>query len=202
MRRLAAAAGVPFILFDSQQPDTDRWQPLWGTPDGVAARCVEPIKQSEPYYYDVLRRHLDIVCKVLHAADRWPSIPFLVDACLPVRYAQVVAIAERLDDDHKRLARRAKEHARYVASAKGTDDLSGGAFRLEVALALASRQLVTPRITNDGEAVAVRLVEALRQRAVVMWRGRGCRSSASRTSCLQRSCRSAGSRKFTSRVVA
>ena len=94
MRRLAAAAGVPFVLFDSQDPATDRWQPLWGTPDGVAARAVEPIKQSEPYYYDVLRRHLDIVCKVLHAADRWPpSVPFLVDACLPVRYPAIVAIA-------------------------------------------------------------------------------------------------------------
>jgi hypothetical protein len=171
MKRLAAAAGVPFILFDSQDPDTDRWQPLWGTPDSVTARAVEPIKQSEPYYYDALRRHLDVICKVLHAADRWPpSIPFLVDACAPIRYGHVLAIAERLSDDHHRLARRAKEHARYVASNKGTDDLSGGAFRLEVALALAGRQLVTPRITPDGEAVAVRLVEALRQRAVVMWR--------------------------------
>jgi hypothetical protein len=171
MKRLAATAGVPFILLDSQDPGTDRWQPLWGTPDGVAARAVEPIKQSEPYYYDVLRRHLDIVCKVLHAADRWPpSVPFLVDACAPIRYAHVVAIAERLGAEHQRLTRRAKEHARYVTSNKGTDDLSGGAFRLEVALALASRQLVTPRITNDGEAVAVRLVGALRERAVVMWR--------------------------------
>lgn len=171
MRRLAAAAGVPFVLLDSQDPETDRWQPLWGTPDGVAARAVEPIKQSEPYYYDVLRRHLDIVCKVLHAADRWPpSVPFLVDACLPVHYPAIVAIAERLSAEHHRLTRRAKEHARYVTSQKGTDDLSGGAFRLEVALALASRQIVTPRITPDGEAVAVQLIEALRQRAVVMWR--------------------------------
>src|SRR6202022_1940251 len=53
---------------------------------------------------------------------------------------------------------------------RGTQDLSGGVFRLEVALALAGRTLVTPRLTPDGEAVAVRLVEALRQRAVVMWR--------------------------------
>jgi hypothetical protein len=30
---------------------------------------------------------------------------------------------------------------------------------------LAGRQLVTPRITPDGDAVAVRLIEALRQRA-------------------------------------
>jgi hypothetical protein len=171
MRRLAAKAGVPFILLDSQDPGTDRWQPLWGTPDGVSARCVEPIKASEPYYYDVLRRHLDIVCKVLHAADRWPpSVPFLVDACLPHRYPQVVAIAKQLPDEHQRLARRAVEHARWVNSKKGMDDLSGGAFRLEVALALASRQVVTPRLTPDGEAVAVRLIEALTAGAVVMWR--------------------------------
>jgi hypothetical protein len=171
MKRLAAAAGVPFILLDPQDPRTDRWQPLWGTPDGVAARAVEPIRQSEPYYYDVLRRHLDIVCKVLHAAHRWPpSVPFLVDACAPLRYPSVVAIAQRLGEEHHRLARRAREHARYVSSAKGIEDLSGGAFRLEVALALAGRQLVTPRITPGGDAVAVRLIEALRQRAVVMWR--------------------------------
>ena len=171
MRKLAAAAGVPFILFDSQDSSGDRWQPLWGSPDGVAARAVEPIKQSEPYYYDVLRRHLDIVCKVLHAADRWPpSVPFLVDAALPARYPALVALAKQLADEHSVLARRAREHERYVSSAKGTDDLAGGAYRLEVALALATRQVVTPRVTSDGQAVAVRLVEALRRRAVVMWR--------------------------------
>ena len=171
MRRLAAAAGVPFIMFDFQDPATDRWQPLWGTPEGVAARAVEPIKQSEPYYYDVLRRHLDIVCRVLHAADRWPpSIPLLVDACLPVRYPAILGIAESLDDEHRSLVGRARDHSRYVRSSKGTDDLTGGAFRLEVALALASRQMVTPRLTPQGEAVAVRLIEAIRHRAVVMWR--------------------------------
>jgi hypothetical protein len=171
MRRLAAAAGVPFILFDSQDPATDRWQPLWGAPDGVAARAVEPIKQSEPYYYDVLRRHLDIVCKVLHAADRWPpSIPALVEACLPVRYPAVRALADTFGAEHCALTRRAREHNRYVSSQKGTDDLSGGAFRLEVALALANRGMVTPRVTPSGESVAVHLVQALRERAVVMWR--------------------------------
>lgn len=171
MRRVAAAAGVPFILFDSQDPDTDRWQPLWGSPDGVAARAVEPIKQSEPYYYDVLRRHLDIVCRVLDAADHWPpSIPMLVDACLPTRYPTIRGIAERLGDEHRGLLSRVREHDRYVGSRKGNDDLSGGAFRLEVALALAGRRMVTPRVTRSGEAVGVRLIEALRQRAVVMWR--------------------------------
>jgi hypothetical protein len=94
MQLLAAWAGVPFVPFDSQDPSTDRWQPLGGTPDGVAARCVEPVRQSEPYYYDALRRHLDIVCKVLHAAERWPpSVPFLIDCCQPLRYPALLALA-------------------------------------------------------------------------------------------------------------
>jgi hypothetical protein len=171
MKDLAAAAGVPFVLFDSQDPQTDRWQPLWGTPDGVGARAVEPIKQSEPYYYDVLRRHLDVVCNVLHAARMWPpSIPLLVDACQPGNYPQLVKISEALPDEHAALKRRVDAHETYVRSARGTQDLSGGAFRLEVALALAGRTLVTPRETDAGEAVAVWLVEALKQRAVVIWR--------------------------------
>jgi hypothetical protein len=73
-------------------------------------------------------------------------------------------------DSHAALKRRATAHGTYVSSARGVQDLSGGVFRLEVALALAGRTLVTPRSTPDGETVAVRLVEALRQRAVVMWR--------------------------------
>ena len=63
MSRLAAAADVPFVLIDPSHPGSDRYQPLWGTPAQVAARAVEPIKQSEPYYYDVLRLHLDTVCR-------------------------------------------------------------------------------------------------------------------------------------------
>jgi len=50
LRRIAAAAGRPFVLFDPRDRDTDRWQPLWGAPADVAARAVEPIKKSEPYY--------------------------------------------------------------------------------------------------------------------------------------------------------
>ena len=171
MRDLAATAEVPFIVFDSQDAETDRWQPLWGSPDGVAARAVEPIKQSEPYYYDVLRRHLDVICKVLYAADTWPpSIPLLVDASHPGRYEQVLELVERLGDRHAALVERATAHGEYVRSPRGTQDLSGGSFRLEVALALAGRTLVTPRATPDGTAVAVRLREAIQQRAVLMWR--------------------------------
>jgi hypothetical protein len=171
MKRLAATAEVPFILLDSQDARTDRWQPLWGTPDTVAARCVEPVRQSEPYYYDALRRHLDIVCNILYAADRWPpSVPFLIDCCQPLRYPSLLALASQLPSEHAALTRRAVEHGRYLHGPQGAKDLTGGANRLEVALALAGRRLVTPRHASDGQAVAVSLTEALRERAVVMWR--------------------------------
>ncbi|MBV9949341.1 MAG: hypothetical protein JOZ69_21030 [Myxococcales bacterium] len=41
---------VPFVLIDPQDSRSDRYKPLWGTPAQVAARAVEAIKQSEPYY--------------------------------------------------------------------------------------------------------------------------------------------------------
>ena len=171
MSRLAAAAGVPFVLIDPLDAASDRYQPLWGTPAQVAARAVEPIKQSEPYYYDVLRLHLDTVCRVLHAADRWPpSIPFLIDACHPQHFEALKGVAHGLGEEHRQLIRRVDEHGAYVSSRKGNEDLSGGSARLQVALALANREIVTPRITPDGEAVGVGLVDALRARAVVMWR--------------------------------
>jgi hypothetical protein len=171
MRALAAAAGVPFVLWDSQDPDTDRWQPLWGTPGAVAARATEAIKESEPYYYDVLRKHLDVVCTVLYAADRWPpSVPFLIDACQPAHYPILLGMARRAAGADEALLRRAERHAVWVASRKGTEDLAGGTLRLETALALASSRVVTPRLTPDGETVAVGLQQALRERAVVMFR--------------------------------
>ena len=140
MSRLAAAAEVPFVLIDPQDPCSDRYQPLWGTPAQVAARAVEPIKQSEPYYYyyDVLRLHLDTVCRILHTADRWlPSIPFLIDACHPLHYEALGEIAQGLGDRHRPLIHRVAEHGRYVSSRKGKEDLAGGAAGLQVALALA-----------------------------------------------------------------
>ncbi|MBV9949340.1 MAG: TraM recognition domain-containing protein [Myxococcales bacterium] len=119
----------------------------------------------------MLRLHLDVVCRVLHAADRWPpSIPFLIDACHPRHFSAVAGIADRLTDTHGGLASRVEDHGRYVSSPKGSEDLAGGGARLQVALALASREVVTPRITPEGEAVGVGLVDALKARAVVMWR--------------------------------
>jgi energy-coupling factor transporter ATP-binding protein EcfA2 len=171
LQRLAAAAGVAFVLIDPLDLGSDRYQPLWGAPAQVAARAVEPIKVSEPYYYDMLRLHLDLVCRLLHAGDLWPpSVPLLVDAAHPAQYPALLRIAEHLGSRHATLKRRARQHAAWVSSPKGREALDGGAGRLEVALALATREIVTPRITDEGEAVAVGLLEALSQRAVVMWR--------------------------------
>jgi TraM recognition site of TraD and TraG len=119
-----------------------------------------------------LRLHLSVVCNVLEAADRWPpSVPLLVDACNPLRFRAIAALARALDDDeHRVLKRDVRDHQVYVASRDGMKDLTGGGNRLKVALGLASRHVVTPRVTPDGDAVGVRLVEALHARAVVMWR--------------------------------
>jgi hypothetical protein len=103
-------------------------------------------------------------------SQRSPSIPLLVDACQPSSYEHVLKIAVGLAAAHDGLKARAVTHGVWVTSPRGTQDLAGGAVRLEVALALSGRTLVTPRSTSDGESVGVRLVEALQQHAVVMWR--------------------------------
>ena len=171
MSRLAAAAEVPFVLIDPQDPASDRYQPLWGTPAQVAARAVEPIKQSEPYYYDMLRLHLDTVCRVLHAADRWPpSIPFLIDACHPLHYEALARSPAASATDHRHLAppRRGARPVRVLAQGQ-----RGSLRRRRPAAGRARARQPRdrhPRITPDGDAVAVGLVEALKARAVVMWR--------------------------------
>jgi hypothetical protein len=171
LRRIAAAAGRPFILLDPRDPDTDRWEPLWGEPADVAARAVESIKKSEPYYADVLRQHLNLIVQVLYAADRWPpSFPFLVDAARANRYETICDLAARLGEEHRALTRRVEEHDEWVSSREGKKDLAGGLVRLELVMGAAWRQVLTPRLTPDGDTVAVRLVEAIRAGAVVMWR--------------------------------
>jgi len=172
LRRIAAAAGRPFVLFDPRDQHTDRWQPLWGTPADVAARAVEPIKKSEPYYADVLRQHLNLSVAVLYDADRWPpSFPFLVDAAHANRYETICDLADGLDaEHHAALKRRVEEHGEWVSSHDGRKDLAGGLIRLELVMGAAWRDVLTPRGTPDGETVAVGLVEAIRSGAIVMWR--------------------------------
>jgi hypothetical protein len=171
LRRLAAAAGRPFVLFDPRDSHTDRWQPLWGDPAQVAARAVESIKKSDPYYADVLRQHLNLIVSVLHAADRWPpSFPFLVDAARANRYSTIQDLAAGLDERHRTLQRRVAEHADWVGSREGRKDLAGGLVRLELVMGAAWREVLTPRPTPDGDTVAVRLADAIRHGAIVMWR--------------------------------
>ncbi|MGH8301036.1 MAG: TraM recognition domain-containing protein [Steroidobacteraceae bacterium] len=173
LRKLAAAGGRPFILFDPRDSErSDRWAPLWGEPGAVAARAVEAIKTSEPYYADVLRQHLNLIVAVLHAAGRWPpSFPFLVEAASAGGYNTVEELARGLDPERYRsLQRRVHDHGEWVGSREGIKDLRGGLIRLEVVMGAAWREVLTPRPTEEGETVAVRLVEAIRQGAVVMWR--------------------------------
>ena len=171
LRRIAAAAGRPFVLFDPRDPETDRWQPLWGAPADVAARATEPIKRSEPYYADVLRQHLNLIVAVLHAADRWPpSFPMLVDAARANRYETICDLALGLSDEHRPLKRRVEEHAEWVSSRDAKKDLAGGLVRLELVMGAAWRQVLTPRLTPAGDTVAVSLVQAIKAGAVVMWR--------------------------------
>ena len=146
LRKLAAAAHRPFVLFDPRDPATDRWQPLWEQPADVAARAVEPIKRSEPYYADVLRQHLNLIVTVLHAADRWPpSFPFLVDAARADRYDTIQELVQDLDDEpHRHLQGRVKEHAEWVTSREGRRDLGGGLVRLELVMGAAWREVLTP----------------------------------------------------------
>ncbi len=173
LRKLAAAAGRPFILFDPRDPEhTDRWAPLWGRPGDVAARAVEAIKTSEPYYADTLRQHINLIVDVLHAADRWPpSFPFLVSAAGARSWNMIRGVARGLDPDrHGPLRRRVDEHSSWVTSREGLQALRGGLIRLEVVMGAAWRDVLTPRRTADGDDVAVGLVEAIREGAVVMWR--------------------------------
>jgi hypothetical protein len=171
LRRLAARAGVPFVLIDPRAEDTDRWQPLWGPPADVVARAVEPIKASEPYYYDMLRDHLGMVVEILRGADRWPvSFPLLADAVQPQRYDELLALAQAHADSQPRVARRAEEHAGWVSSSEGRKALAGGAKRLQLVMGQAWRPVLEPRVTPDGAAVAVNLANAIEQRAVVLWR--------------------------------
>jgi hypothetical protein len=120
--RLAAALGVPFILFDPRAEDTDHWQPLWGDrPAEVVARVLAGIETSEPYYADVLRLHVGIVANVLHAAGYWPpSFPLLVDASQLTQFDRVAALAREHASTHPDLSRRVQNHARFVAGREGS----------------------------------------------------------------------------------
>ncbi|MGH2928151.1 MAG: TraM recognition domain-containing protein, partial [Solirubrobacteraceae bacterium] len=167
LRTIAAAAHVPFVLIDPRAPDSDRWQPVSGTVGEVVARAVEPINASEEYYSDMLRLYLGVVTQVLEHAGCWPpSLPLLIDCCQLQRFAQIRKLAAGDDD----LLRRVAEAGDWTASPDGRKAVAGGAVRLQVLIGEAWRPVLAPRVTPTGEHVAVSLGNAIRQRAVVLWR--------------------------------
>ena len=172
LRDLAAAIGVQFILFDPRADDSDHWQPLWGErPAEVVARALAGIQTSEPYYADVLRLHVGIVARVLHTAGYWPpSFPLLVEASQLARFDRIVALARNNKDTQPELWRRVEDQARFVASREGEKALSGGLVRLSLVIGEAWRTVLTPRIDPTGNPVGVSLADAIRQRAIVLWR--------------------------------
>ena len=172
LRDLAAAIGVQFILFDPRADDSDHWQPLWGErPAEVVARVLAGIQTSEPYYADVLRLHVGIVANVLHAAGYWPpSFPLLVEGSQLTRFDRVVALARDHKNTQPELWRRVENHARFVASREGEKALSGGLVRLSLVIGEAWRSVLTPRTDPTGNPVGVSLANAIRQRAIVLWR--------------------------------
>ena len=167
LRAIAAAAGVPFILIDPRAQDTDRWQPLSGEVGEVVARAVEPIKATEEYYSDMLRLYLGVVARVLHDSGRWPpSLPFLIDCC---QLRRLGALRQLATGDEE-LRRRVDEAGEWISSADGRKAVGGGAVRLQVVMGEAWRPVLAPRVTPSGEHVAVGLTNAIRERAVVLWR--------------------------------
>jgi hypothetical protein len=172
LRDLAAAIGVPFILFDPRADDSDHWQPLWGDrPAEVVARVLAGIQTSEPYYADTLRLHVGIVASVLHASGYWPpSLPLLVEASQRAEFDRVVALARRHKDSHPHLWRRVGHQARFVDSKEGEKALGGGLVRLDLVMGEAWRSVLNPRLTPTGEQAGVSLAQAIRQRAIVLWR--------------------------------
>jgi hypothetical protein len=172
LRDLAAATGVTFLLFDPRADDSDHWQPLWGQrPAEIVARVLSGIQTSEPYYADVLRLHVGIVARVLHAAGYWPpSFPLLVEASQLAGFDRVVALARERKDTDPDVWRRVENHARFIASREGEKALGGGLVRLSLVIGEAWRSVLTPRPGPTGHPVGVNLANAIRESAIVLWR--------------------------------
>jgi TraM recognition site of TraD and TraG len=174
LRNLATAMDVPFILFD-RVPTTaitgSRCGASGQRPAEVVARVLAGRQTSEPYYADVLRKHVGIVASVLHIAGYWPpSFPLLVEASQVTRFDRIQTLAAKHSDTHPELWRRVQTHAGLVASSEGHRALAGGLTRLDLVIGEAWRSVLTPRIDPTGQPVGVSLTHAITDRAVVLWR--------------------------------
>jgi hypothetical protein len=174
LRRLATAAGRPYVLFDPLSPETDHWQPLWGErPSAVVARALAGIEKSEPYYFNTLRQHVTLIATVLHASGHWPpSFPLLVEAAQLQRFERVVMLARSLRHEQPELWRRVSDHQEWVQSREGKQALNGGLVLLDLVVGDAWRPVLAPRATAHSEAapVGVSIAAAIRAGAIVLWR--------------------------------
>jgi hypothetical protein len=174
LRRLATAAGRPFVLFDPLSAESDHWQPLWGErPSAVVARALTGIEKSEPYYFNTLRQHVTLIATVLHASGHWPpSFPLLVEASQLQRFERVVLLARGLRHEQPELWRRVSDHQEWVQSREGKQALNGGLVLLDLVVGDAWRPVLAPRVAADSEAapVGVSIAAAIRAGAIVLWR--------------------------------
>jgi hypothetical protein len=108
---------------------------------------------------------------VLYVGGYWPpSFPLLVEASQLADFDRIVAIADAHKDTDPDLWRRVGHQRRFVESKEGEKALGGGLVRLDLVIGEAWRDVFTPRTATDGERVGVNLAQALRDRAVVLWR--------------------------------
>jgi TraM recognition site of TraD and TraG/Type IV secretion-system coupling protein DNA-binding domain len=173
LRRLATAAGRPFVLFDPLSAESDHWQPLWGErPSAVVARALAGIEKSEPYYFNTLRQHVTLIATVLHASGHWPpSFPLLVEASQLQRFDRVVLLARGLRQEQPELWRRVSDHQEWVQSREGKQALNGGLVLLDLVVGDAWRPVLAPRAAAGAAApVGVSIAAAIRAGAVVLWR--------------------------------
>jgi hypothetical protein len=156
LRRLAAAAGQPFVLLDPLSAETDHWQPLWGErPSAVVARVLAWIEKSEPYYFNTLRQHVTLIATVLHAAGHWPpSFAFLVEASQLQRFDRVLLLARSLQGTHPDLWCRVSDHQEWVESRDGKQALNGGLVLLDLVVGDAWRPVLAPRSVPGAGAGA------------------------------------------------
>lgn len=172
LKLLARLVGRPFVLFDPRDPESDRWQALWGDqPASLVSRLLRGIKTTEPYYAELLRQHVTIVARVLiQAGYKPPSFPLLAGAAQLHRWPRIYSLAESMQHDDPDLWSRVQDHAEFVNS-REAGDLKGGLVRLSGAVGDAWRPVMTPRkASRRTTPVAVALPEAIKAGAIVLWR--------------------------------
>ena len=158
-RRADAAArgpaGVPFVLFDSQDPR----QRSLAAPVGLPATVSPPARLSRSSNQSPTTTTCCAATSTSSARSCTPPMLAAVDPAPDRRVPTRCNYASAPGDRPRRSAtptRRLKRRvdgstARYVASRKGNEDLSGGVSRLEVALALAGRDARHPACSPPTE---------------------------------------------------